>query len=423
MIAVQSLPLQDCQDDVTIEYQFCQEVEDEKERTDTPQVFTEKIMCGLNALPTVTVEYKSELLSKHKLSIALDLDETVLNATSDPFIIEMFLHKYGPNATHNSRDLHLIVVDDGMVLVKLRPFVHTFLSGISDLFEVNIFTMGIRPYASAVASILDPNQTLFKRIMSRENFSNIGTKTLSTVFPNSQDTVVIIDDRQDVWSDHLSNLVQVSPYKYFEEHDESFVLTDFEHIHETDDQLLDLQEVLCNLHNQFFKTDSADIRSIIRSRVLSGVNLLFSSRQKFSPCSHLWQLAQRLGASCHDELDENITHIVATERCSDLVIQAQEKYNVKIVSTDYLERCYATCTRLDETFFKPPYKEPKAMYFLTDDECEMITDNSQQTIEEMEEYVPEHPSLSHKRPRCTDDNFEEIEQPSKQMRFEEVNFE
>lgn len=90
-----------------------------------------------------------------------------------------------------------------------------FLKDCCKLFELHIFTHGERPYAEKIANILDPNGTLFQeRIISRDEFPSLNSKTLKQIFPSSDDqTVLILDDRVDVWKEHLSNLIPITPCK------------------------------------------------------------------------------------------------------------------------------------------------------------------------------------------------------------------
>ncbi|RHN74401.1 putative protein-serine/threonine phosphatase [Medicago truncatula] len=45
---------------------------------------------------------------------------------------------------------------------KLRPFVRTFLKEASEVFEMYIYTMGIRQYSLEMAKLLDPQVEYFK---------------------------------------------------------------------------------------------------------------------------------------------------------------------------------------------------------------------------------------------------------------------
>ena len=91
-------------------------------------------------------------------------------------------------------------------LVKLRPFVRTFLEQASSLFEMYVCTMGTRCYAKAAVKLLDPDSKYFSsRIIVREDFNGKDRKNLDLV-RGQERGIVILDDTEIVWSDHTENL-------------------------------------------------------------------------------------------------------------------------------------------------------------------------------------------------------------------------
>ncbi|CAN7939418.1 unnamed protein product, partial [Ixodes hexagonus] len=102
---------------------------------------------------------------------------------------------------------------------RVRPGTHHFLQQVSELYELHICTFGARPYAHAIASLLDPEGRFFShRILSRDECFNPCSKTgnLRALFPCGDSMVCIIDDREDVWS-YAPNLVAVKPYLFFKD--------------------------------------------------------------------------------------------------------------------------------------------------------------------------------------------------------------
>ncbi|KAE8214124.1 hypothetical protein CF327_g2438 [Tilletia walkeri] len=114
--------------------------------------------------------------------------------------------------------------------IKPRPGLVAFLRTLSTLYELHVYTMGTRSYASSVCAIIDPDGTLFAdRILSRdENDDGAAAsaatsavaaaaafrKSLARLFPVDTSMVVIIDDRADVWK-WSPNLVKVVPFDFF----------------------------------------------------------------------------------------------------------------------------------------------------------------------------------------------------------------
>ncbi|PYH92756.1 hypothetical protein BO71DRAFT_17725 [Aspergillus ellipticus CBS 707.79] len=169
----------------------------------------------------VEEDAKRRLLSNRKLSLVVDLDQTIIHATVDPTVGEWMQDKENPNYQALSDVRAFQLVDDGPGMrgcwyyVKLRPGLESFLENVSEMFELHIYTMGTRAYAQHIASIIDPDRKLFgDRILSRDESGSLTAKNLTRLFPVDTKMVVIIDDRGDVWR-WCTNLIKVSPYDFF----------------------------------------------------------------------------------------------------------------------------------------------------------------------------------------------------------------
>lgn len=169
----------------------------------------------------VEEDAKRRLLASRRLSLVVDLDQTIIHATVDPTVAEWQEDKDNPNhdAVKDVRSFQL--VDDGPGMrgcwyyIKLRPGLEEFLKKISTLFELHIYTMGTRAYAQNVANIVDPDRKIFgDRILSRDESGSLTAKNLQRLFPVDTKMVVIIDDRGDVWK-WSDNLIRVLPYDFF----------------------------------------------------------------------------------------------------------------------------------------------------------------------------------------------------------------
>ncbi|EEH44344.2 protein serine/threonine phosphatase [Paracoccidioides brasiliensis Pb18] len=169
----------------------------------------------------VEEDAKRRLLSSRRLSLVVDLDQTIIHATVDPTVAEWQQDRDNPNheAVKDVRAFQL--VDDGPGMkgcwyyIKLRPGLQEFLQEISALYELHIYTMGTRAYAQNIAAIVDPDRKIFgDRILSRDESGSLTAKNLQRLFPVDTKMVVIIDDRGDVWK-WSDNLIKVSPYDFF----------------------------------------------------------------------------------------------------------------------------------------------------------------------------------------------------------------
>ncbi|KAF9924407.1 Carboxy-terminal domain (CTD) phosphatase [Linnemannia zychae] len=152
------------------------------------------------------------LLDEGKLSLIVDLDQTLIHATVGPAIDEWINSQGGM-----PKDVKMFPLPDSTTpyYIKLRPHLERFLQKISALYELHIYTMGTRNYASAVAKAIDPDGKFFsQRILSRDENLNMTQKSIERLFPCDHSMVVVIDDRADVWQ-YSPNLVKVHPYEYF----------------------------------------------------------------------------------------------------------------------------------------------------------------------------------------------------------------
>ena len=166
-------------------------------------------------------EAKRRLLASKKLSLVVDLDQTIIHATVDPTVADWQKDEENPN--HDAvRDVQAFLLkDDGPInkgcwyYVKLRPGLKQFLENVSKMYELHIYTMGTRQYAKNIADIIDPDHKVFgDRILSRDESGSMTTKNLQRLFPVDTKMVVIIDDRGDVWK-WSPNLIKVTPYDFF----------------------------------------------------------------------------------------------------------------------------------------------------------------------------------------------------------------
>lgn len=115
------------------------------------------------------------LLKSKKLSLLLDLDQTVVHATVDETIKEW--HQNQDNLDFPElKDVYSFTLNDSPIIyyIRLRPGTQEFLSTLYEKYEMHIYTMGTRNYAHAVAKVLDPDRKYFKdRILSRDDSGSI----------------------------------------------------------------------------------------------------------------------------------------------------------------------------------------------------------------------------------------------------------
>lgn len=168
-------------------------------------------------------DLQRRLLESRKLSLVVDLDQTIIQACIDPTVGEWQQDPTNPNH-EAAKKIQSFQLDDGpselarkcSFYIKMRPGLEEFLKTIAEMYELHVYTMGTRAYAQNVARVVDPDKKLFgSRVISRDENGNIFAKNLQRLFPVSTNMVVIIDDRSDVWPSNRPNLIKVSPYEFF----------------------------------------------------------------------------------------------------------------------------------------------------------------------------------------------------------------
>ncbi|KAI0073946.1 hypothetical protein K474DRAFT_1666016 [Panus rudis PR-1116 ss-1] len=216
-------------------------------------------------------ETAEHLLKSRKLSLIVDLDQTIVHATVDPTVGEWIQEgeawearrakraaekksktgddegesdgtasdsddevnpnwealkdvkkfRLGPEALGQAdvrgprRGAKSVEQDGCMYYIKPRPGWQEFLKAMAAKYEMHVYTMGTRAYAEEVCAAIDPDGKFFGgRILSRDESGSLTQKSLQRLFPCDQSMVVIIDDRADVW-EWSPNLVKVIPYDFF----------------------------------------------------------------------------------------------------------------------------------------------------------------------------------------------------------------
>uniref|UniRef100_M1BU42 protein-serine/threonine phosphatase n=1 Tax=Solanum tuberosum TaxID=4113 RepID=M1BU42_SOLTU len=226
---------------------------------------------------------------------------------------------------------------------KLRPGIWNFLEKASNLFELHLYTMGNKLYATEMAKLLDPKGDLFAgRVISRGDDGDPfdgdervpKSKDLEGVL-GMESAVVIIDDSVRVWPHNKLNLIVVERYIYFPCSRRQFglpgpSLLEIDHDERPEDgTLASCLGVIQRIHQNFFahrSIDEADVRNILateQKKILAGCRIVFSRVfpvGEANPHLHpLWQTAEQFGAVCTSQIDDQVTHVVANSLGTDKV--------------------------------------------------------------------------------------------------------
>ncbi|KAH3764433.1 RNA polymerase II subunit A C-terminal domain phosphatase [Pelomyxa schiedti] len=302
-----------------------------------------------NRLKTDTTH---SMLTEGRLALVCDLDQTLIHATMGvPFEGDgcfSFTLPEQPRVKYS---------------VKQRPGLKDFLKSARKLYEVYLYTMGIRSYALKICEHIDPKHKTFKhRIISKddtpETFAEEGQlKLLKQFFPSMGDDsmVVVVDDTPDVWK-NSPNLLQIEKFTYFPEPTDPFgsalppdaLAPNPDAI--KDDHLSHMLTKLNRIHHSFYsKPGPRDVRTIIdqlRKRVLEDVCIVFSGVIPLDypdPIMHpLWTQAESCGAKCCTSFDttaRNVTHVIAARSGTDKVTTALDE-PVYLVHVEWLREAF-----------------------------------------------------------------------------------
>ncbi|EPE04369.1 rna polymerase ii subunit a domain phosphatase [Ophiostoma piceae UAMH 11346] len=365
-------------------------------------------------------ELQRRLLGQRKLSLVVDLDQTIIHACIDPTIGEWQKDPTNPNY-EAVRDVQQFQLEEGQpqggvargcfYYIKMRPGLKEFLTKIATMFELHVYTMGTRTYATNIAKIVDPDQRLFgNRVISRDENGNMVAKSLQRIFPVSTHMAVIIDDRADVWPYNRHNLIKVPgvgesmdvvllqkqteeqertiekqikdrPLQHMQEQldkedQEAAAASSSSERHcvlyDDDTELSFLQEHLTQLHSEFFKAyetkksrdrrskddlavvpDAGEILDRLKAEVLSGTTVVLSGLVPNGidvARSEIGMQALSFGANLQTRVSKRTTHlVVSSDRPrTEKVRQAARISTVKIVNQNWLIDCFSQWKKLDD---------------------------------------------------------------------------
>lgn len=288
---------------------------------------------------------QNKMFAARKLCLVLDLDHTLLNSAKfievDPVHEEILRKKEEQDREKPQR--HLFRFQHMGMWTKLRPGIWNFLEKASKLYELHLYTMGNKLYATEMAKVLDPTGTLFAgRVISRGDDNDLldgdervpKSKDLDGVL-GMESAVVIIDDSVRVWPHNKLNLIVVERYTYFPCSRRQFglfgpSLLEIDHDERPEDgTLASSLSVIERIHQNFFShrtLNDVDVRNILAAeqrKILAGCKIVFSRVfpvGEANPHLHpLWQTAEQFGAVCTNQIDEQVTHVVANSLGTDKV--------------------------------------------------------------------------------------------------------
>ncbi|CEG48676.1 TFIIF-interacting CTD phosphatases, including NLI-interacting factor [Plasmopara halstedii] len=345
-------------------------------------------------------------LGAKKLSLVLDLDHTLLHAVRVDDVTEKIIQ---------SDDIYFFFIP-GLAqqhVVKLRPGLADFLTNLSALYDLFIYTHGTRLYAEQIVKIIDPHETYFKnRIVARTDIPDMPHKSLKLLFPSCNDSMILVlDDRIDVWKENEGNVFLIEPYHYFKCTSEInnasgqglAGVKDSEAEDSEDRHLAQAATILQRVHEKFYAgheegmqgttveeqlaSNSRDAKAILSAQkhaILQGLHIVFSGvfpiiGPQCYESHYLWRLAVDLGAIPSMTLTNfPLTHLVIhPERLgTQKYVQAKKIPGVFIVTPDWIVKCARSWSRVSEQGFLADKWKVKHMKT----ETEKLADHTSVTI-------------------------------------------
>uniref|UniRef100_A0A0D9YZM6 RNA polymerase II C-terminal domain phosphatase-like n=1 Tax=Oryza glumipatula TaxID=40148 RepID=A0A0D9YZM6_9ORYZ len=324
--------------------------------------------------PEPTGANLASLLRARKLILVVDLDHTLINSTRFAHLSDDEKANGFTERTGDDRSRGLFRMGLFRMITKLRPFVHEFLREASAMFEMHVYTLGNRNYATAVAKLLDPDGAYFgERIISSGESSQPDRKSLGDVFGWAPEmeraAVVILDDTAEVWKGYRDNLIEMERYLYFASSRGKFGIAARSLAERNRDEseregaLAVALRVLRRVHGEFFSGSVcsgsfADVREVIRQarrEVLRGCTVAFTgvipSGDGGRASDHpVWRRAEQLGATCADDVGEGVTHVVAGKPVTRKALWAQT-HGKFLVDTEWINAAHFRWSKPEERMY------------------------------------------------------------------------
>ncbi|KAI3890698.1 hypothetical protein MKX03_023121 [Papaver bracteatum] len=197
--------------------------------------------------------FRKAFFDRKKLCLVLDLDHTLLHSVRIQDVSAED-QEYLNLRVSSMKDL------DGNSLykhfgryTKLRPHTREFLKEVGKYFELFIYTMGTRDYASEMGRLLDPQGVLFKSIVSKDDSTKQNRKNLDILAGPNELNTIIVDDTKRVWEQNERNLIQIEKYNYFTEGCHRLKKDGEQGYGDEDGALKSISEILHGVHKMFFE--------------------------------------------------------------------------------------------------------------------------------------------------------------------------
>ena len=158
--------------------------------------------------------------SSPKLTVVLDLDETLVHCNTQEGIDASLTFPVNFNGI------------DYIISGNLRPHCIEFLQKCSERYEIVLFTASQKIYADQLATIIDPNHTLFKYRLFRDSCTFVSGNYLKDLDSLGRDLsrTVIVDNSPQAFGYHINNGIPIK--SWYEDKKDTELLKVFDFLQE-----------------------------------------------------------------------------------------------------------------------------------------------------------------------------------------------
>ncbi|KAJ3438307.1 scp1-like small phosphatase 4-related [Anaeramoeba flamelloides] len=168
---------------------------------------------------------------KDKMTLVLDLDQTLVFSSYDQpksydFKFLLSLENNSNNINKNTKEEeekekekekeeNLFNNEQHIIYVQKRPYLSTFLERCSQLFEVVVFTAGLKEYADIILDKLDPNNELISHRLYRDSCKEAEQHTYVkdlSLLGRDLNRTLIIDDLPSSYSLQPQNAIPIKRF-------------------------------------------------------------------------------------------------------------------------------------------------------------------------------------------------------------------